>query len=312
MILLLIGCFQLTDTDKQSWLDLYGNTVDSVDTATTDTEEPDDTADTDDTEEPLEEPVPEPFSVTIGGNSFQSNPIPAGSFDMGCVNGDDQCDDDESPNHVVTISEDFYVMESEITQGLYEAVMGNNPSHFSSCGSACPVETVQWLDAVTFANTLSTEQGLDACYQIDGDDVQWTNQECNGWRLPTEAEWEYAARGNVWDKTYAGSDNLEDVGWFVDNSEETTHAVCEKQRNDFGLCDMSGNVWEWNWDWYNPEEYSNESQTDPLGPSTGSNRVKRGGAWDKTSWRLRISVRASEIPDYAVNGDVGFRLVKSL
>jgi formylglycine-generating enzyme required for sulfatase activity len=253
--------------------------------------------------------------------------IPAGSFEMGktcekhgtrrCGYSDPDicfgncpctpeykytCDADEKPVHQVTITRDFYMMESEVTQGLYQSVMGNNPSKFSRCGSDCPVERVSWFDAVRFANKLSQKEGLEECYQINGNSVRWSNKSCNGWRLPTEAEWEYA--GDVY-FNYAGSSNADAVSWTKENSRRKTHKVCGKKRNGYELCDMSGNVNEWVWDWYGA--YSNESQSDPTGVSTGSYRVYRGGSWNSNARDSRVSDRISNSP-MLTNGVLGFRL----
>ena len=238
--------------------------------------------------------------------------IPAGSFEMGCTSeqGSD-CDDDEKPSHMVEISKAFYLMESEVTQELYEKVMGNNLSYFT--GSKRPVENVSWYDAVTFANKLSVLEGREQCYQMTsrvkdeyGDeqyDVSWTKN-CRGWRLPTEAEWEYAARGGQSYK-YAGSNTEGDVAWYTDNSGSSTHDVCGKQKNSYGLCDMSGNVDEWVWDWKG--DYSTGTQVDPTGPTSDSNRVARGGSWNGSPRGLRVSRRGIYSPDSRYDS-LGFRL----
>jgi formylglycine-generating enzyme required for sulfatase activity len=209
----------------------------------------------------------------------------------------------------VKISKSFYLMESEVTQALYEKVMGSNPSSFT--GSKRPVETVSWYDAVRFANKLSALEGREKCYQMTsrgkdeyGDeqyDVSWTKN-CTGWRLPTEAEWEYASRGGQSYK-YAGSNTVGDVAWYDGNSGSSTHDVCGKQKNGYGLCDMSGNVWEWDW----TGDYSSGTQVDPQGPTSGSNRVIRGGSWFNSARDVRVSLRDGDAPSRS-NNYLGFRL----
>ena len=229
--------------------------------------------------------------------------IPAGSFTMGCTpeQGSD-CNSDEKITHNVQLTCPFALMKTEVTQGLYEKVMGENPSNFK--GGNRPVENVSWYDAVRFANKLSEMEGRERCYEIDGTDVQWNNKDCTGWRLPTEAEWEYAARGSE-NYKYSGSDNVDEVGWYHENSGSETHPVGQKKANGFGLYDMSGNVYEWIWDWYG--DYPRDSQTDPLGSPSGSSRVLRGGYWSNLKAGLRVSFRNSSVPTYR-NEDLGFRL----
>ena len=232
--------------------------------------------------------------------------IPAGSFTMGCTpeQGSD-CYDYEKPSHEVTLTRSFALMKTEVTQGLYEKVMGENPSEFK--GENRPIENVSWYDAVTFANKLSVMEGRETCYEINGTDVQWTNKDCKGWRLPTEAEWEYAARGGE-NYKYSGSDNVDEVGWYDGNSGTETHSVGQKKANGFGLYDMSGNVYEWVWDWYG--EYPRASQTDPLGSPSGSLRVLRGGYWCCFPGNLRVSARRDNVPS-ARFYNYGFRLGRS-
>jgi formylglycine-generating enzyme required for sulfatase activity len=240
----------------------------------------------------------------IIGDGYKGILIPSGNFEMGCTSeqGSD-CDNNEEPVHKVTISRDFYLMESEVTQGLYESVMGRNPSGFSSCGSDCPVEQVSWFDAVKFANALSRKEGLEKCYQIGRSSVRWPDMDCNGWRLPTEAEWKYASRGKESFK-YAGSNEARTVSWYDENSGRKTHEVCSLERNGHELCDMSGNVWEWTWDWYG--DYTTESQLDPTGTS-GSYRVICGGSWGVNVRYSRTSYRSYYSPASTFDG-IGFRL----
>ena len=231
--------------------------------------------------------------------------IPPGTFQMGCTDEQgSECHDWEKPVHSVTITKEFFMMQSEVTQALYELVMGTNPSRHQWASQ--PVEQVTWYDAVTFANRLSELDGLPTCYTIDADDVEWSDADCKGWRLPTEAEWEYAARGGQQSK-FSGSDHLESVGWYYANSNHKPHSACEKYPNGFGLCDMSGNVWEWVWDSYG--EYSDSSQTDPTGPTEVSKRVLRGGSWRHYERNSRTSIRYYIAPGYG-NQSWGFRLVR--
>ena len=229
--------------------------------------------------------------------------IPAGTFTMGCTSeqGSD-CDDDEKPTHQVTLTKDFYMMDSEVTQRLYQRVVGSNPSIFQ--GLERPVEQVSWFDAVKFANNLSSMEGLEQCYTISGDSVTWSKSDCTGWRLPTEAEWEYAARGGESYK-YAGSNSVGAVAWYYDGE---THDVCGKTRNGYGLCDMSGNVWEWVWDWY--DSYSDAPTVDPRVPTSGSIHVTRGGSWySYAAQRVRVSIRYANDPTSTYNY-LGFRLCR--
>ena len=213
--------------------------------------------------------------------------VPAGRFTMGSPESEAGRHSDEV-QHEVTLTQGFWMMEHEVTQGEWQAVMGSNPSDFSSCGPTCPVETVSWSEAVEFAQRVSARDGVT-------------------YRLPTEAECEYAARGGQ-SQLYAGSDDVGAVGWYDDNSGRKTHPVCEKQRNAYGLCDMSGNVYEWVSDRYG--DYPGGSVTDPQGASSGSLRVERGGGWNDSARLARVALRYGFDP---ADRDVrlGFRLART-
>ena len=254
----------------------------------------------------------------IKGDGYEAILIPKRTFTMGCISEQSNCGDD--PVRQVTISNDFYMMKSEVTQGGYQNVMGSNPSKFKDCGKDCPVEMVNWYDAVKFANALSKKEDLEQCYQIgtyseneygrEMTAVSWSKGvNCTGWRLPTEAEWEYAARGGE-NYKYSGSNNIDEVAWYNKNSNNETHSVCSKKVNGFGICDMSGNVFEWVWDLY--EEYSSGSSEDPTGSTTGSSRAFRGGGWRKGAGRARVSFRFKTDRPFERDSLKGFRLVRTV
>jgi formylglycine-generating enzyme required for sulfatase activity/serine/threonine protein kinase len=237
--------------------------------------------------------------------------VPAGTYQVGCTAGQrGGCEDDEKPSRSVTLSRSVLMGETEVTQGLYSQQMGRNPSEFNACGLACPVEMVSWFDAVAFANKLSESEGLESCYVIRGETVTWPNGvSCLGYRLPTEAEWEVSARGGRDDK-YAGGGDLSAVGWFDGNSGGTTHPVGQKQANGYGLYDMSGNVWEWSWDWYDSSTYSIGAEADPAGPASGSLRVRRGGGWYYDPQSARVALRDYSTPGHR-GSILGFRLLRT-
>ncbi|MDD3056960.1 MAG: SUMF1/EgtB/PvdO family nonheme iron enzyme [Sphaerochaeta sp.] len=227
--------------------------------------------------------------------------VQGGTFQMGNPSGGDS---DERPVHSVTI-DSFYMGAYEITQDIYEQVIGSNPSNWK--GARLPVETVTWYDAVAFCNALSRKDGLEEVYTISGTTVScdWNKK---GYRLPTEAEWEYAARGGKQSKgyTYAGSNTVGDVAWYSGNSGERTHEVGCKQANELGLYDMSGNVWESCWDW--KEDYRATAQTNPTGPLSGSYHVLRGGSCYYLATYVRSAVRGRSTPSGRGDSN-GFRLV---
>ena len=215
--------------------------------------------------------------------------VSGGTFTMGATSeqGSDAYDS-EKPTHSVTLSS-FYLCKYEVTQALWQAVMGDNPSN--NKGDNLPVEQVNWNDCQTFIIRLHSLTG-------------------RKYRLPTEAEWEYAARGGNRSRgyKYSGSNKLSDVAWYRDNSGYETHPVGSKGPNELGLYDMSGNVWEWCSDWYGT--YSSSSQTYPTGPSTGSDRVNRGGSMFDVASLCRSSCRIDISPDWR-NLDLGLRLALS-
>ncbi|RKX97916.1 MAG: hypothetical protein DRZ90_04675 [Spirochaetes bacterium] len=231
--------------------------------------------------------------------------VPGGTFQMGSNSGDN----DEKPIHSVTLS-DFWMGKYEVTQGEWESVMDSNPSASSKgIGNNYPVNQVSWEDAVEYCNALSRREGLTPCYSGSGNSIR-CNFNAEGYRLPTEAEWEYAARGGQQSRgyTYSGSNNLSSVGWHSENSGSKNHPVGGKQSNELGLYDMNGNVWEWCWDWYGG--YTS-SFRDPYGASSGSLRIYRGGSWYSNLSSSRAAVRGRSTPTGRTNG-LGFRVARRL
>lgn len=233
--------------------------------------------------------------------------IPKGSFQMGSPTAESGRGSNEV-QHSVTLTTDFWMAESEVTQRQYRNLMGSSPSYFK--GDDLPVEQVSWLDAVAYCNAVSVKEKLVPCYQINGTTVGWGDGvKCTGYRLPTEAEWEYAANPVTPPRTvYAGSDTADGVAWHSGNSGNTPHAVKTKSANGRGLYDLSGNVWEWVWDLYQ-SNYEALPATDPLGPSTGVLRVFRGGSWDYTASNARVAWR--DITPTGRYNSLGFRIVRS-
>ena len=231
--------------------------------------------------------------------------VQGGTFQMGSNNGGS----DEKPIHEVYVS-DFYIGKTEVTQKEWNDVMGNNPSHFK--GDNLPVEQVRWYDALEFCNKKSEQEGLTRCYTGSLYNIK-CNFNANGYRLPSEAEWEYAARGGNKSKgyKYSGSNNVGDVAWYKNDSDKKTHPVGTKKANELGIYDMSGNVWEWCNDWYNKKYYKNSPWNNPKGSSSGSRRVKRGGSVRFHSSSCFTAVRSSYFPLYTY-GIIGFRIVRSV
>ena len=225
-------------------------------------------------------------TFTVNGVQFTMVAVEGGTFTMGATSeqGSDVWDF-EKLAHQVTLS-DYYIGQTEVTQALWKAVMGSNPSR--RVGDNLPVENVSWNDCQAFIQKLNQLTGKQFC-------------------LPTEAEWEYAARGGrkSRDYKYAGGNNIGSVAWYDGNSGKETHAVATKQANELGIYDMSGNVWEWCSDWYG--DYTSSSQSDPQGPSSGSRRVLRGGGCYNNARYCRVSYRSYGTLGYRING-LGLRL----
>ena len=228
------------------------------------------------------------LTITANGVTFDMIFVQGGTYNMGCTSEQGSCYSNEKPAHQVTVS-NFYMGKFEVTQLLWRAVMGSNPSNFK--GDNLPVEMVSWNDCQDFIRELSRVTGRQ-------------------FRLPTEAEWEYAARGG--NKTthaqYAGGHSLYNVGWFTDNSGSRTQPVGGKLANELGIHDMSGNVWEWCSDWYDGGYYSGSPVMNPQGSSSGSSRVLRGGSWSSGATNCRVTLRGTGTPTSRY-GNSGFRLV---
>jgi len=222
-----------------------------------------------------------------------------GEFTIGSSNGSI----DEQPTKKIILTRNFYISETEISQRLYRIVMKNNPSIIKS--DELPVNNVSWLDAVKFCNNLSEINNLKPVYNISGDLVNWDTT-ANGWRLPTEAEWEYACRAGTNTDYYSNS--LDNIGWYSDNSGNNLKPSKMKQPNKFGLYDMHGNLWEWCYDYYQENYYEIINQINPIGPKTGNRRVLRGGSFDQGASYARSSNRS--IPE-DLKGSIGIRIVRT-
>ncbi|MBN1591811.1 MAG: formylglycine-generating enzyme family protein [Candidatus Coatesbacteria bacterium] len=269
-----------------------------------------------------------PFSVISSGPTVEVDmiAIPAGSFEMGSPTSEEERDPDEGPIRTVKISA-FEMSDTEITEGQWEAVMGWNDC-YNKFGDDYPVENVTWFDCVSFCNKLSRANGYSSCYTIsneafDGDHMISAEVACdfgaNGYRLPTEAEWEYACRAGTGTRYFTGDaeSDLSIAGWYHGNSAPSMgeprqkRLVGQKLANDFGLHDTHGNVWEWCWDRYASDYYSTQPDpdTDPLGPSTGTHRLLRGGCWNTLAIYCRAAFRNWDEPN-TLYSSLGLRVVR--
>jgi formylglycine-generating enzyme required for sulfatase activity len=254
--------------------------------------------------------------------------IEPGTFMMGSPT-DERGRQSHETQHKVTLTHAFMMKATEVTQGEWVAVMGSNPSHFSNCGASCPVEKVSWDEAIVYANVVSQKEGLEGCYKDGDKDYDMSSAQggrtprwpkglsCAGYRLPTEAEWEYAARAGTTTAYHTGAitvpagedPNLDKAGWYVRNSGSATHPVGEKAANAWGLHDVYGNVSEWVSDWKG--ENGSGDQTDPVGPRMGVERVFRGGSFRHAPWDCR-SASSFSVPPGHRSYSLGFRLSRSI
>lgn len=234
--------------------------------------------------------------------------LPCGEF----ILGNDEGESDEKPAHRVTVSA-FYMDKYEVTQIQFQSLMGQNPSKYKE--PDCPVEQLGWLAAVKYCNMRSLREGLNSCYTLE---PLHCNYAANGYRLPTEAEWEYACKAGTQTQYSFGNDSaqLGKYAWYQDNSNKTTHPVGEKAPNPWGLYDLHGNVWEWCNTYYREDEYSHPAAQDPRGPKSGEECVLRGGGWNSSEDYCRSSVRFSESPglaDVCFGYDAyGFRCIRKV
>ena len=257
------------------------------------------------------------FSFTTGSGVPEMVLVPGGTIKLG----------GQPPVTPVTI-DSFLIGRYEVTQCEWAGLMGSNPSFFPGCGGDCPVEWVSWYNVIVFCNRLSIQQGLTPVYRINGstnpnnwgavptnnNNATWdavvVNWNAKGYRLPTEAEWEYAARGasNTPDYLYAGSNTADEVSWYSGNSPNDTKPVGQKRPNGLKVYDMSGNVWEWCWDWDSVPFPS--TTNNPTGPVGGTDRIYRGGAWFYTVTYSQIARRGSSLPPGQRSSSYGFRLAR--
>lgn len=231
--------------------------------------------------------------------------VQPGTFQMGSPG----LEPDRSPDelrHRVTISYPFEIQATEVTQREYKTIIGKNPSYSPECGPDCPVEQVSWFEAAHYCNELSRRRGLPLCTVITEQATTWKGLQCQGFRLPTEAEWEYAARAGSTEDRHAEVDK---IAWIDTNSLMKSHKVAELQPNAWGIYDMLGNVFEWTWDWIGP--FEKHAVADPTGPPTGKNKVFRGGAYRWTKGEARHAFRNAYGPLNKVEF-VGFRCVRTL
>ena len=250
--------------------------------------------------------APAPLKIVTSASGAEMVLIPAGWFEMGSARGKA----DEAPAHKVWV--DAFLMDrTEVTQEQYGKLFPANPSHFK--GPRRPLEQISWAKAAVYCNARSKGEGLEPCYDEDSGACNFA---ASGYRLPTEAEWEYAARaGSVADYGFGnGAHELKDYAWFEENSGKTTHLVGQKKANAWGLFDMHGNVAEWCNDVYAEDYYARSPEKNPRGPADGKRYVLRGGAWNSSAEACRAAYRVGENPGFQdacfARDAIGFRCVR--
>jgi formylglycine-generating enzyme required for sulfatase activity len=237
--------------------------------------------------------------------------VDGGTFTMGSAKG---IEPHEKPEHQVSLKS-FYISKYEVTFDDFDRYTDSakmpRTGDMSWGRGKRPAIIVSWLDAVAYCNWLSKQEKLQPCYAISGRDIKWLDT-ASGYRLPTEAEWEYAARGGDKSKKtiYAGADKPDDAVWYNANSGNKTQPVGQKSPNELGLYDMNGNVWEWVWDVYDATYYQKSPASDPTGPAMGDYRVMRGGAWYNNVNYVTVYSRQYHTPDFRQNS-VGFRIARN-
>jgi formylglycine-generating enzyme required for sulfatase activity len=245
--------------------------------------------------------------------------IRAGTFKLGPSPGDPYSEPDETPQHQVQITRDFWLSTTEVTQAQWRKLMGNNPSKYASCGDDCPVEKVSFWDAIAYANARSRAERLAVCYPMRDckgtpgkghyscKHIDFVGLGCSGYRLPTEAEWEYAARAGRTKATFKEWE-LDAVAWHKGNGGKKSHTVGTRKPNAWGLQDMLGSVWEWCWDWAGP--YPSGRVKDPTGPSHGTERMGRGGSFTNDATQVRLTNREPDKPTVRFS-NLGFRTART-
>ncbi len=251
--------------------------------------------------------------------------VQGGTFEMGCTPEQIDCESDESPAHEVTIP-DFYIGQYEVTQAQWAAVVPEYaPNYGFGEGNSHPAYYISWYDAVTFCNRLSQQEGYTPAYYTDpgftqvydalgnGSGTIYWDLTTNGYRLPTEAEWEYAARGGALSQgfLYSGSNNIDTVAWYSGNENGESRPVGTKAANELNIYDMSGNIREWCWDWYDETYYNISPTCAPSGVNNSLYRVHRGSSWSNPALVCRVAFRGP-FPPGDRNGGFGFRLSRSV
>jgi formylglycine-generating enzyme required for sulfatase activity len=242
--------------------------------------------------------------------------VDGGKFLMGSKDGDRVADADEQKQHEVYVN-GFEISKFEVSVWQWKAFIKDTKGKMPEVPAwgwkdNFPVNQISWADAISYCNWLSKKEKLQPAYTLNGPNTI-CNFKANGYRLPTEAEWEYAAKGGKLSKgtKYSGSDNANQIAWHKANSNKTPHTIGTKSPNELGIYDMSGNVWEWCWDWYNEDYYKTAVKNNPTGPEMGEKRTVKGGSWDSKTDYLRPANRVSTYPD-KTHPFYGFRIAKSI